>query len=64
MTHLIETITVKITLHRDEHPDFPFDDILGLARLDPQGRARVGYVTWEWIKHGCEEVSEALGSDN
>jgi hypothetical protein len=64
MTNLVETISVKITLHRDEHPDFPYDDILGLARLEPKGRARVGCVTWEWERFGCEEVAEVHAADN
>ena len=64
MTHLVETITVKITLHRDEHPDFPYDDALGLRFLKNKGRVRQGFVTWEWEKHGVEEVAEVSVSDN
>lgn len=64
MTHLVETITLKLTLHRDEHPQFPFDDVLDLGSLPKRGRERRGYVTYEWERHGLEEVSEVSGGDN
>lgn len=65
MTHLVETITLKLTLHRDEQPNFPFDNLApGLKRLSKKGQKRVGSMTIAWEKHGLMEIPEATVSDN
>ena len=64
MTHLVERITLTLTLHRDEQPDFPYDNPLGLNVLPPKGRQRLGPITYEWERHGLEEIAEVTGSDN
>jgi hypothetical protein len=64
VTNLIETISLTLTLHRDEDDAFPFDDILGLKQLPRRGRQRIGHCTFEWTRHGVEEVPELAGGDN
>jgi hypothetical protein len=64
VTNLVETISLTLTLHRDEADDFPFDDILGLKCLPRRGRQRIGNCTYEWVREGCVEVPEIAGGDN
>lgn len=73
MTHLIETVTVKITLHRDSADNFPYDNTWEvLKRVWPsvcpwskrRGHLRMHNIEIEWNGTGLEEVAEVLGSDN
>jgi hypothetical protein len=64
VTNLVEKITVELTLHRDEADDFPFDNIGGLNSLPRKGMQRIGLITYEWERHGAEEVPEIAGGDN
>jgi hypothetical protein len=64
MTNFVETIKALITVHRDEHPKFPYDDIMGISALPKKGIMRFGYLTIEWERLGGEEVPEIGGGDN
>lgn len=65
MTRLVEQIRLDITLHRDDRPDFPFDDIApGLRRLPRKGQKRIGDITIAWEKFGAEEIAETTAGDN
>jgi hypothetical protein len=64
MTNLVEKITILLTIHRDEHPQFPFDNVLQLGDLPRRGIERRGYITYEWQRHGMEEICEVEGGDN
>lgn len=59
MSHLVERISVELIVHRDEDPDFPYDDICGLKDLPQKGHVRVGPVTYIWKRHGLEEMHGA-----
>ena len=73
MTHLIERITVTVTLHRDKADRFPYDHLWEtLRRIWPQvcpwmnkrGYINMHNIEIEWKSDGLEEVAEATGSDN
>lgn len=56
MTNLVEKFIVEVTVHRDEHPNFPYDNLLPrMRRLPRYMRKRIGYVTYEIRNIGSEE---------
>jgi hypothetical protein len=57
VTHLIERITIHLTIHRDEEENFPFDNPW-LQSLPFKGRRRANGVTVEWERSGAMEEHE------
>lgn len=65
MSNLVETVTVKITLHRDRAQSFPYDTLWGTLRkiwphVCPWQNAN-GYINMhdieiEWSSSGLTEV--------
>lgn len=73
MSNLIETVTVKIILHRDRFENFPYDNAWEvLKRVWPHvcpwsnryGHLRLNDIEIEWSNTGLEEVPEVSGTDN
>ena len=66
MTHLIETVTIKITLHRDRADKFPYDNLWAtLKRIwqhivptrNMRGHINMHGIEIEWSSSGLEEVA-------
>lgn len=73
MSNLVETITVKVTLHRDKADHFPYDHLWDTLRrmwlhVCPWNHAS-GYVNLHnieisWKSSGLHEVPETTAGDN
>jgi hypothetical protein len=68
MTNLVETVTVRIALHRDKADSFPYDSLWGtLRKIWPHvcpWRQAAGYINMhnieiEWTSSGLTEEHDA-----